>query len=104
MSAVRDASEMHLRRTQMWVVAATLLFFVSTSAYATCGAKGGPGYRSANGKCVGWAALARTCGNPPTLRCSAELAQPEANEAAKKGSQIRNFMDAAHRRANGADK
>jgi hypothetical protein len=82
-----------------------VLSSLSTSAYATCGAKGGPGYRAlANGKCVGWTALARTCGDPPTLRCTPELAQPEAPEAAKKGSQIRSFMDAAHRRAKDAGK
>jgi hypothetical protein len=71
----------------------------SGAANATCGAKGGPGYRDGSGKCVGWATLARTCGNPPTLRCTAELAQPEAPAAAKKGAQIRQFMDAAHARA-----
>ncbi|OYX78589.1 MAG: hypothetical protein B7Y77_02185 [Bradyrhizobium sp. 35-63-5] len=71
----------------------------SMSAFATCGTKGGPGYRAANGKCVGWATLARTCGNPPTLRCTAELAQPQAVEAAKSGEQIRGLMDAAHLRA-----
>lgn len=81
-----------------------IVCLLSASAHATCGTQGGPGYRGPNGKCVGWAALARTCGNPPTLRCTAELAQPEAPEAAKKGSQIRNFMDAAHQRAKDVSK
>ena len=40
-----------------------------------CGCKGGPGYRSnATGKCVGFKALAKTCGEPPTLRCTFENA------------------------------
>ena len=87
-----------LRIQLVAVLAIVTMTLVPTSAFATCGEKGGPGYRGPNGKCVGWAALARTCGNPPTLRCTAELAQPEAPDAAKKGSQIQGIMDAAHRR------
>jgi len=81
------------------LVAIATLSLCSASAFAMCGEKGGPGYRGPNGKCVGWASLARTCGNPPTLRCSVELAQPEASDAAEKGTQIRRFMDDAHERA-----
>ncbi|WP_407523705.1 hypothetical protein [Methylobacterium oryzisoli] len=46
-----------------------------------CGCKGGPGYRGPNGRCVGWDALAETCGSPPTSRCKAEqvnVRQPAA--------------------------
>ena len=40
-----------------------------------CGCRGGPGYRSkASGKCVGYKALSKTCGDPQTLRCSFENA------------------------------
>jgi hypothetical protein len=40
-----------------------------------CGCKGGPGYRiNATGKCAGFKALERQCGNPPTLRCTFENA------------------------------
>jgi hypothetical protein len=31
-----------------------------------CGCKGGPGYRSSSGQCVGWNALNETCGVPAT--------------------------------------
>ncbi len=41
-------------------------------ACSGCGCRGGPGYRGPNGQCVGHAQLLSTCGNPPTLRCSAE--------------------------------
>lgn len=37
-----------------------------------CGCRGGPGYRGADGRCVGWKDLAKKCGSPPTSRCSAE--------------------------------
>jgi hypothetical protein len=40
-----------------------------------CGCKGGPGYRSnKSGKCVGFKQLTKTCGNPPTQRCTFENA------------------------------
>ncbi len=37
-----------------------------------CGCKGGPGYRNAKGRCVGYKNLIRECGPPPHLRCAAE--------------------------------
>jgi len=37
-----------------------------------CGSRGGPGFRGPNGKCVGWANLAKVCGTPPTTRCTNE--------------------------------
>ena len=39
-----------------------------------CGCKGGPGYRGPDGKCVGFRALDKTCGVPPTTRCVFENA------------------------------
>lgn len=39
-----------------------------------CGCKGGPGYRGPDGRCVGFKALTRVCGDPPTLRCTFENA------------------------------
>jgi hypothetical protein len=53
-----------------------------TEASATCGTKGGPGYRGPNGKCVGWAEIARVCGSPPTTRCTPELSNPRADNGA----------------------
>lgn len=39
-----------------------------------CGCKGGPGYRGPDGKCVGFKALYKVCGNPPETRCVFENA------------------------------
>ena len=39
-----------------------------------CGCKGGPGYRGPDGRCVGFKALAKVCGDPPSLRCTFENA------------------------------
>jgi hypothetical protein len=68
-------------------------------AWSTCGQNGGPGYRNSSGKCVGWEALARQCGSPPTTRCSAELVADGANDAANKGQSIRALMQSAHQKA-----
>jgi len=59
-----------------------------TLAEAACGTRGGPGYRGPNGKCVGWAQIGRVCGNPPTLRCTAEREHPDAATAAGLGQKI----------------
>ena len=87
-----------IRQTLPIVLGAILLSH--ECSYADCGERGGPGYRAPNGQCVGWAALARTCGNPPSLRCTAERVQPEAPEAAQSGSRIQQLKDDAHNRAN----
>jgi hypothetical protein len=56
---------------------------IPLSAYAACpdrppcegcGCKGGPGYRSADGRCVSFRELTRKCGDPPELRCTFENA------------------------------
>lgn len=39
-----------------------------------CGCKGGPGYRAADGRCVGYADIIRKCGPPPHQGCRAECA------------------------------
>jgi hypothetical protein len=64
------------------------LFFVfamlsATPALADCGDKGGPGYRAANGRCVGWSDIGKTCGNPPTTKCSPEKTSAAADVAAE---------------------
>jgi len=69
-------------------------------ALGDCGDRGGPGYRDQTGKCVGWAELARKCGCPPSLRCTAEHAQPETFDASKHGCAIEKFKGDAHERAN----
>jgi hypothetical protein len=57
-------------------------------ASATCGERGGPGYRGPNGQCVGWASIGKICGDPPTTRCLPEMANPNAPDAAKHGKAI----------------
>ncbi len=54
-------------------------------ALAACGDRGGPGYRGPDGRCVGWADIGRTRGNPPTTRCTAENASAAASVAAEHG-------------------
>ncbi|GAB4064944.1 hypothetical protein GCM10028812_05990 [Ancylobacter sonchi] len=39
-----------------------------------CGCKGGPGYRGPDGRCIGFADLAKVCGEPPSTRCVFENA------------------------------
>ena len=56
-----------------------------TSAHATCGTRGGPGFRAPDGRCVGWNDIGRTCGSPPTQRCTAEATNAGAEDAAKQG-------------------
>lgn len=45
---------------------------VELAASRGCGSRGGPGFRGSDGKCVGWANLAKVCGTPPTTHCTHE--------------------------------
>lgn len=67
----------------------------SADALAACGDRGGPGYRGLNGKCVGWAELARVCGNPPTSKCAAETVATGSQEAAAHGAEIETLRTSA---------
>ena len=40
-----------------------------------CGCKGGPGWRDANGHCVGKRNMTERCGSPPSTRCTYEGAR-----------------------------
>lgn len=82
------------------IVIVVALCSMPAVAFGACGDRGGPGYRGPNG-CVGWSALARVCGNPPTLRCTPEFAQADADQAAEHGEKIRRMMEDAHGRAKG---
>lgn len=78
-----------------------LLFIIvllahASSALAACGDNGGPGYRNQSGKCVGWEALARQCGNPPSTKCTPERVAEGSGDAAAKGVTIRSLMDRSH--------
>jgi len=44
------------------------------------------GYRGPNGRCVGWSDIGRTCGDPPSTRCTPEGPNAGAEEAAKLGA------------------
>ena len=73
-----------------------ILCALSVTAHAACGTRGGPGYRSPDGKCVGWAALGRVCGSPPTTRCTPEKADADATDASVRGVDIDNMKKRAH--------
>lgn len=68
------------------LVALVLIVAVEAAACRGCGCRGGPGYRAPDGKCVSWEAIGRTCGSPPTLRCSPENPHPRADRAAEEGA------------------
>jgi len=75
-------------RLKFLAVAVILLGGIG-AARATCGEKGGPGFRGPNGKCVAWAQIGRVCGHPPATRCTREgeaegaRAVAEAQETAR---------------------
>jgi hypothetical protein len=80
------------------VALAILVALVAATSFAeaTCGERGGPGYRGPNGKCVGWQELGRVCGSPPTARCTPEQTAPSADDAARKGEDIQGEKDRQH--------
>lgn len=65
-----------------------LLAAPEAQACRGCGCRGGPGYRGPDGRCVGWADIGRTCGAPPTARCTPEGPNAGAEEAAARGERI----------------
>jgi hypothetical protein len=78
------------------LLAPALLAMCCQPALPACGDNGGPGYRNSSGKCVGWEALARQCGNPPTTKCTPENVAGGSDDAAAKGATIRSLMDRSH--------
>ena len=84
-----ERAEKRAHKTMLSLAAAaTTLFLTMTTADACsgCGCRGGPGYRGPSGRCVGWADIGRTCGSPPTSRCTAEGPNAGAEDAAKAGA------------------
>jgi hypothetical protein len=77
-----------LTRCQTALLVVLTIGAATTEALATCGTRGGPGYRSPLGKCVGWAELGHVCGSPPTTRRTSEFSNPAADDAAKHGKAI----------------
>jgi hypothetical protein len=77
--------------------AALILSIVDSSAFATCGEHGGPGYRAPNGRCVGWDDVDKTCGKPPTTRCSPEhvnVANPSQSPSEARRSDASKLIEA----------
>jgi hypothetical protein len=63
------------------IVALVALVAATSFAEASCGERGGTGYRGPNRKCIGWEELGRVCGCPPTERCTPEQTAPKAEDA-----------------------
>lgn len=81
-------------------IAGAMLLMTSAPALSKCGTRGGPGYRDASGNCVGWDAIARQCGSPPTTHCTAERVANGADDAAEKGSEIQELKARARKQKN----
>ena len=84
------------RLSLLLALVVTLLLSANMPGLAACGDNGGPGYRNQAGKCVGWEALARQCGNPPSTKCTPERVATGAESAANSGAAIRSLMDQTH--------
>jgi hypothetical protein len=84
------------------VASAALVAFVAATSFAeaTCGDRGGPGYRGPDGKCVGWEALGRVCASPPTTRCTPEQTASGADDAARKGKENEDEKNRQHDKMN----
>src|SRR5689334_3782266 len=90
-----------MRKLAFLTIAIPALFLGCNAAWSACGDRGGPGYRSKSShRCIGWEALARECGNPPTTYCTPELVADRAGDAAKDGEEIRGFMMKQHEESN----
>lgn len=85
-----------MRRIAIFGVCLAVGSLFAQSSLAACGDNGGPGYRTQSGKCVGWEALARQCGNPPSTKCTPERVAEGSQEAAAKGAVVRSLMDRSH--------
>lgn len=70
-----------------WGVLTLLLVLMTADAAiaAGCGSRGGPGYRGPDGRCVGWKALNKVCGSPPTTRCDYEGPAAESAPTSSQG-------------------
>src|SRR5215203_4842595 len=79
---VRRVSQM-VRTTTFLIAALALTAPAVAQSCSGCGCKGGPGYRGADGRCVGWANIGKVCGSPPTTHCEAEGPNAGASEAAE---------------------
>jgi hypothetical protein len=63
------------KMTKLLVAAAAIVLAVPSIANATCGTRGGPGFRGSDGKCKSWEQVERDCG-PDGSRCQREQKSP----------------------------
>ena len=70
------------------------------AALAGCGDRGGPGYRGPSGR---WADIGRTCGSPPSTKCTAENVSPGSEVAADHGQKAWDAGKDARRKAGRSD-
>ena len=75
-----------------WYGSLRLPYFLAQQqlSRASCGCRGGPGYRGPDGKCVGWVNIGRVCGSPPTTHCTPEGTNAGADNAAEYGMKALN--------------
>jgi hypothetical protein len=84
---------MPMRSPYRMLMAFVALVAATSMAEATCGERGGPGYRGPDRKCVSWEVLGRVCGCPRSTRCTPEQTAPDADDAACKGEDIQKYKD-----------
>ena len=61
--------------TKILTLTAALVIALPSIASATCGTRGGPGFRGPDGKCQSWAEVQRNCGLDGS-RCQREQVNP----------------------------
>lgn len=76
------ATMRNLPMRNLALIAVSAFALIPSAAFATCGERGGPGYRGPDGKCVGWANLRKVCGSPPSTSCTPEMVANGAEAAA----------------------
>ena len=73
-----------------------LLVALPTIANATCGTRGGPGFRDpAAGKCLSWEQFSYRCGSDGS-RCQPEKPSPLIKELQQPGADPRKLMERSH--------
>ena len=73
-----------------------LVVALPTIANATCGTRGGPGYRDpATGKCLSWGQFSYRCG-PDGSRCQPEKPSPLIQELRQPDADPRKLMERSH--------
>jgi hypothetical protein len=85
------------KMTKLLVAAAAIVLALPSIANATCGTRGGPGFRGSDGKCKSWEQVERDCG-PDGSRCQREQENPYFKQLPNVPAQ--KLMQCAHRLRN----